>query len=156
MIESKLLNSSIRAVVSDFGFQGTRSCYYLRCPETILVVELRKSTHGNYYYLDCGICILSLANDTVPRAKNCHIQFNFNLLAVDDVEIVTRALDIESATVDDVEGLTKLMKERCMPQFLGMQSMGDLRKRYANGELKGFLILGSARSLLEAVADHTQ
>lgn len=152
MIESDLLNSSIRAVLFDFGFQRKRSCYFMRCPETLLVVELRKSTHGNYYYLDCGINILSLANEEVPRANNCHVQFNFNLLAVENVEILGRALDIESATMNDLESLTRLMRERCLPTFLCMKSVSDLRRLYASGKLKGFLLLGPARSLLEAVA----
>ena len=149
-MNSRSLKASINAVVREFGFNGKGSSYYLVCADVVLAMSLRKSTHGNYYYLDCGINLIALSGDAMPGVSDCGIQFSLNVLAGEDVSIIVKALDMDSAQEDDVANLVLLMRRQCLPQLLDMSSLAALRNMYKQGRLKGSLLLKQAREVLES------
>jgi Domain of unknown function (DUF4304) len=150
-VDSQLLKTSISTVLREYGFKGKGSNFYLPCDDVVLVVSLRKSTHGNYYYLDCGVELRVLSGDIAPkRAGDCRIQFNFNALAGESVSIMVKALDMESAQDNDVANLISLMREQCLPQFIAISSLVAIRDMYKRGALGSALLLKKAREVLES------
>jgi hypothetical protein len=149
-MKSQLLKASINAVVREFGFNSKDWSYYLVCSDVVLVISLRKSTHGNYCYLDCGINLIALSGDAMPSVSDCGIQFSLNVLAGEDVSVIVKALDMDSAQEDDVANLVLLMRRQCLPQLLDMSSLAVLRNMYKQGRLKGALVLKQAREVLES------
>ncbi len=143
------MKTAIAGALHNFGFDGKGGTYFRSFDEVILVVSLRKSTHGAYFYLDCGVLVKSLMGDSLPKANECHIQFNFNLLAKSNTEIVLKALDLETSEAHDIENLVSLMNTQCLPIFVKMSSLASLREMKDRGELKSMLVLKSARELLE-------
>lgn len=149
-MDSHFLKTSLNSVFQEFGFKAKGQNSYLSCADVILIILQRKSTYGNCYYLDCGINLKSLTTDMALKPNDCHIKFNFNLLAGDEFQIIGKALDLRFAQNDDVVTLVSLIRMQCMPRFLGMSSLAALRDMHRQGQLNGAFVLKQARELLES------
>lgn len=149
MIQKQILQRAIDSVVGGEGFKRRGATWFLTCPDVVFLIEMRKSDHGNYYYLDCGIIIKSISDNLISKINKCHIQFSMNYLAATEADTIVKGLDIEEATEADLNSLCLLIKKRCLPMLLELSSLSGLAIHYKKDKFKGALLLWQARELIE-------
>lgn len=149
MIDKLTLIRAIDAATSTIGFQRKNTSWYLVNSDTIILINLRKSTHGNYFYLDCGINLLVLSDERYPKINNCHIQFNFGVLAGEESPKLIKCLDLDASDDEDGQALSVLLRERCLPSLIALATRKNLRVQYQSGKMQFALLLWQAREILE-------
>jgi hypothetical protein len=152
MIEKLDLKRSIDQTFREAGFTKKSGSWYRIGSDVVLVINLQKSDFGNHYYLNCGINLKALSDDLLPRINACHIQIRIDDLIGGDSSLLAKGLDLDEGSVEDLNELVLLIREKLLPMLPNLLSVSELRNCYRRATFKRALLFWEAREILEAAA----
>lgn len=68
-----VISAAVDEVCRDAGMSRKAGAWYLRQAESIGVVQVQKSQYGDQYYVNLGLWLLALGEETSPRPSKCHV-----------------------------------------------------------------------------------
>jgi len=137
------------------GCSKKSGSWYMRGPETIVVLNIQKSQYGHQYFVNLAIWLRALGDADAPKENNCHIRTRLTRLVPTDLEErLTALLDLDR-DLDEVtreEELLRLLCGHLLPLLkasLSLESLpsGDGRRLVARS-----LVTGPAQQLLVPVS----
>lgn len=149
MIDKNNLKGTFDAMLRDASFIKKSGSWYRSGSDAIVVLNLQKSDHGHYYYLNLGISFKALSLEPFPKTNHCHIQISVDRLAGDDMLALNKALDLDEGDEEDLIGFVDLMNQRILPLVGEFLTLDQLREHYRKSTFKSALLLWQARDLLE-------
>lgn len=152
MIDKNTLKNAFGETVRNAGFVKKSGSWYRSGADAIVVLNLQKSDHGNYYYLNVGISLKALSPDLFPKENHCHIQKRADDLVGDDLLLLNRALDLDEGNEEDLHRFIVLMNQRILPLTSEFLCLDQLREHYKKSTFKAALLFWQARELLEKPA----
>lgn len=148
MIEKNDLKNAFAKTLRDAGYVKKSDSWYMPGEEAIVVVNLQKSDHGNYYYLNTGICLKALSDESFLKVNKCHIQISANNLAIDRHSL-DKGLNLEEGNSEDLAASMQVVGEQVLPKLSEFLSLSQLREHYKKSSFKAALMFWQARELLE-------
>jgi hypothetical protein len=132
------------------GFEKKSGSWYRRGDEVISVSNLQKSQYGPRYYINQAFWLRQLGDERFPKEYKCHIWGRLESLLPDELERITRLLDLEYEMSDEqrINELVGLLTERLLPLIEQGSSVAGLRALFDAGVFKAAGIRGPAQGLL--------
>lgn len=81
--------------VRGLGFEKRKGTWYLRTPETILVLDLQKSQYSRRYYVNVGVWLQAIEESQSPKSHQSHVVARLTQM-VSNPEHVERLLSADS------------------------------------------------------------
>lgn len=149
MIDKNHLKNAFGETLRNAGFVKKSDTWYRSGTDAIIVLNLQKSDHGNYFYLNLGISLKALSDELFPKVNHCHIQIGADSLVGDDLPFLSRALDLDEGNEEDLNRFIVMMNDRILPLTSEFLCLNQLREHYKKSTFKGALLFWQARELLE-------
>lgn len=138
--------------LKDVQFQRRASTWYLNLAETILVVDIQKSSFGAQYYVNLGVLVKGLAEDhgskLPPREHQCHIRTRIEALKPEEEEQLRRLLNLEDASIGADErqrGIAAAIRRIALPFLTECSTHAGIRSAEGRGHLAPALVHRSIR-----------
>lgn len=151
--------NAIQTIFDEFakaaGCSKKSGSWYLRSPETIVVLNLQKSQYGLQYYVNVALWLRALGEMDAPKENKCQIRTRLTRLVPADLEKrLTALLDLDS-DLDEAsrhEELLGLLRERLLPLMEASSSLQSLRSGDGQLLIQKSLVTGPGQQLLAAVS----
>lgn len=75
------LESAISLALKRIGFRKKARTWWRTCDESIQVLNLQMSPFGGRLYINLGVYVLKLGNETSPAHNRCHVQVRLEAVA---------------------------------------------------------------------------
>jgi hypothetical protein len=143
-MDADKLRELVGASLREAGFVGQASSWYRQTPETLLVVNLQRSSYGPLFYVNLACVPLGMEIKGMPRPKehHCPIRIRLDAASPEDAIQINETFDL-AYDVSDGErskSVHRLISERAVP-FLEKLSNGEgVRRAIATGMLQGGLV----------------
>lgn len=148
-MDALTIKKAIDAVSRADGFTRKGSTWSFTSGNVVSSLLLRKSTHGDYFYLDVSVKIIR--NGELKGDENS-IHLNASkFVDKSEHEGLARALDLELSSERDIEKLIEIVRLQILPKCRSYADLEHLKKAYREGELAGALVGWRVRD--ELVAD---
>jgi hypothetical protein len=146
-MDAVFLKKTIDAVMRTEGFVRKGSSWCLSSEEVVACLALRKSTHGNYFYLDVSASLI------VGGQKTAVASLSMNALKLvmedSDRDILAQALDIGLNSTVCPLIFTEVMRSRVLMVCKNYSRLDYLRQAYKEKLFDGALIGWKMREVLE-------
>lgn len=150
MIDKNKFKNAFAEALVNAGFVKKSNSWYLSGEDAIVVLNLQKSDHGDYYYLNVGISLKVLSDQPFPKENHCHIQMRAdNLVKSEEVHLLCLGMHLEEGGEADLSITTRLLKQEILPLTDEFLTLEQLREHYKKSTFKASLIFWKARDLLE-------
>jgi len=147
MIEKQQLKSSLEKALRDAGFFRKAGSWYRSGADAIVVLNLQKSDFGDNYYLNIGINLKALSQESFPKVNICHIQMRADDL-LDEVTFL-RCFNLDKGVIADLKVFIDLLDRKLLHLLNDFLCIDRLREQYKNATFKKALLFWQARELLE-------
>lgn len=143
----------IDVALVDLGFLRKSNTWRLDLDETILVVDVQKSTYGAQYYVNLGILVkgLPMVRETLfPKENECHIRLRLEALMHEE-ERYKRLLDLEDSSIGSDERrdqVRALVAGVAVPFLLECRTRLGIAEAHRRGRLSHALVHRIVRELL--------
>ena len=94
MIEKKVFKKSIATPLENAGYVKKGQSWYLDRPNTIIVLNVQKSDWGNMYFLNFGIWIKALGQETFPEYNFTHINGRVDRIFPENRDLFLMSCDL--------------------------------------------------------------
>jgi hypothetical protein len=148
-----LVHAWVAAVAKPLGFRKRRNSWLLERPETVLVINVQKSSWGGeIYYVNLAIWVKAFGDVKDPVEHRCHVRRRLCAFGThDECRRSEELLDFENAGPPlEARGsaIREALTQRGLPFLLGLTTFDDLRTAWAEGRLSGTLVLMRLQELL--------
>lgn len=153
MMDKKQLEGLIGALLNPHGFRKKACTWYRHGSNSLHVFDLQRSSYGNQYYINLCLVPIGMEVDGYPNPKEhkCPIRGRLAVLTSDDEKVhIDRLLDLEDATISDLEKVAeigKILNAKVLSFFDEIESTG-LQKSFSHGLLDKFLVTLAAKEYL--------
>ncbi len=127
--------------------------WYLRSPETIVVVNLQKSQYAVRYYVNVALWLLAAGPAEAPKTPQCHVQTRLDGLVPPALEErLTALLDLGSPIDEKArrEELLALLRAHLLPLMQASLSLESLRSGAGQELVRKSLVTGPGQQVLAA------
>lgn len=146
-----LIQQTFDAYAKRHDFTKKSGSWYLRRPETILVLNLQKSQYASRYYVNVAIWLLPLEEADFPKPWKCHLSTRLDALAEGESDQINSLLDL-TQPIPDLERSAKLtgVLESILAKVIDLSAnLERLRSPEASSLLSNMIIfMGPAQELL--------
>lgn len=80
MSQPQLIVDSFRSVLKPAGFRQKKDNWFLSNDDTVVVVNLQKSSYSKKYYVNIGIWLKVLGDVETPQHAKCHVRCRIGAL----------------------------------------------------------------------------
>lgn len=150
MIDKLSLKKSLNFLFQQSGFLRKGSTWLKTGADNLLMINLQKSDHGSYFYLNGGILIKSLSESYDVKINNFHIQFRLEQFLDTRSIVLNKALSLEDGDDSDLIQAIETMREVLIPILSDWETVEGLRRHYKLGTFKKSLLRWEARDFLES------
>ncbi len=149
-MEKQQIFNMLTTLLKPCGFKKSGVTWYKNTGENLRVmVHLRKSRWGNYFYLDAGVGILSVISSLEMKQNSFNLDISIEQFVPNfDTAILVPALDLESSNQDLLDKLEQTLRDEFLPLLRKMETIDGIKELYANGYLKAAMIDKYMRELL--------
>jgi hypothetical protein len=131
------------------GFRKKKKTWQLPMDDTILLVDLQRSSWGPQFYINLAVFVRKLSDNPAPKEKDCHIRNRLDS-STGASPTVAEALDLENTALDDNQRravLQQAMEAEGLKFLHDFESIPKIRESLLKGEYKGLSVDLEARTL---------
>lgn len=99
MTDRTVVERAIADLLNPLRFKKTRATWHRTAAETVLVLNVQKSEWGPTLYVNLGVYLRRLGDETAPPEHRCHIRARLDRV-VENASSLVEALDLESSLFD--------------------------------------------------------
>jgi hypothetical protein len=129
------------------GYINKGQSWYLDGVDSIVVFNLQKSDFAEKYYVNIGVWLKQLGDESFPASHRCHISTRLDSLFKDRIELIDRACRVDAEN-PYLEAFLELVRDEFLPFAAACGSMSWLRRAYREQVFASTLIFKEARALL--------
>jgi hypothetical protein len=125
--------------------------WYVRSPETIVVLNLQKSNYSVSYFVNVAVWLNALGDADAPKENKCPVRTRLNELLPDSLDQrVDKLLDLDYPMDDESRRgeLGSLLQEHLLPVVKAAASLEGLMAGAGRHLVERSLVTGSAQRLL--------
>jgi hypothetical protein len=148
------IETAITQELKTIGFKKKGTSWYLNSDESVCLFNLQKSNFGDQYYLNIGILIKQLSNESFPKENHCHIRGRLSQICSNTKQLEDD-LNFEDKSISPeykIAGIIKVIRECAILFFASSKTLLDLKKQLDAKRFDNLLINVKARKLLEETA----
>lgn len=149
--DRRVIPFAIGGTLTASGFKKKANTWYLDNPETIVIVNVQKSSYGPKYYLNVAVWLKRLGKAHVPKEHKCHIRCRWNSLIPMDEKQLERLMDLGDTSLSDekrIAEIATLMQKYVLPFLSKSTSLEGLRSIYETHSWPSCLVDRKAQELL--------
>lgn len=99
MPDRTVVERAVANLLKPLRFKKTRTTWHRSAAETVLVLNVQKSEFGPTLYVNLGVYLRRLGEETAPPEYRCHIRSRLDRV-VGDAGSLVEALDLDSSLSD--------------------------------------------------------
>ena len=152
MGQPRVLTESISRTLEPAGFKMKSDSWYQSHTETVLVLNLQKSSHSRQYYMNIAIWLKAFGQEETPRENKCHIRFRIEELCPDEEEHVGRILNLEDASISEAERaleIKSLVADHALNFFSRVSTLEGIRQVIRTDPWLKDFVLAKGRAILD-------
>ena len=152
MSQPKLLTETFDAVLKPAGFKRKSDTWYSSRHDTVLILNLQKSTFGQQYYVNLGVWLKALGENETPKENHCHVRCRWKATMPDvDAAELERLLDLADGSMsaaERVSRISELLNGHVLPFFAQVASLDGLRTALGSKSCRIHYVTRTAKELL--------
>jgi len=152
MSQPKILTDVIDSQLKPAGFKRKASTWYKANTDTIVLLNLQKSSYGPQYYINIAVWLRAFGDVDTPKENECHIRLRWESIVPGNEKHLERLLDLENGSLSDAARISEielLVRNHVLPFLLQVSSLMEIRSIHeTNSWPRGILIHRKARDLL--------
>lgn len=145
MIEKKTLKQVIDSSLREAGFFQKGQSWYLSSSDTIIVINLQKSSWDEQYYLNIGFWLNALGEATYPQHNRCHLYYRAENFFQDQKELILTSCSLTKSNQNLLNELALFITNQLTPFLLECRSEKKLKELMSQGVLEGGFVKLEAR-----------
>jgi hypothetical protein len=118
VIEKEDLVNTLHLPLKAAGFKKRSLSWYLYGRDTIVVVNLQRSDWNKDYYINIGIWLKALGDETFPKYYKCPMVWRVEELFPKERELIITGCDLEKSDLDMLNELSAFIKAWLIPFLL--------------------------------------
>src|SRR4051794_13776958 len=128
------LEAAFAPLFKEAGYRKHALTWHRKNAETISVFNVQKSQWGDQFYLNCGIYLCDLGDESQPPSYRCHLNIRVDRL-VPDRDRLLLLLDFDQPVKSEfrIEELAELVNKWAMPWLEKCSTISALRELPATG-----------------------
>ena len=147
------VTSAVGEAASAAGYRRHRNTWHCENEETVLLINVQKSQHGQQFFVNLGVIVKALGERSSPSASNSHLQWRLEEFMPDaQRDDLAAALDLERS-LDGARRsavLRSALATYGLPRLEDMSTMDRLRselkrdpqvRAHAMAKLKRFMAM---------------
>jgi Domain of unknown function (DUF4304) len=153
MSDRNIIQVTFDEFAKSAGFVKKSGSWYLRTPETVVVLNLQKSQYAVRYYVNVAIWLQALGHADAPKENHCHVRTRLDDLVPTEVEPrLTQLLDITTSISEQQrrEELLAVLNDHLLPLLRASATLKDLQSGDGKQVVARSLVTGPAQTLLLA------
>ena len=151
MSEGNVIQMTFDEFGKTAGGSKKSGSWYVRNPETIVVLNLQKSNYSVSYFVNVAVWLNALGEADAPKESKCPVRTRLNELLPDSLDQrVDELLDLNYAMDDESRRgeLESLLQEHLFPAVKAASTLDGLRAGAGRHLVERSLATGPAQRLL--------
>lgn len=146
---------AVEAALKSAAFRRKSNTWYRELEETIITLNVQKSSFGEQYYVNLGVFVKGLAqvrSEVPPGEHECHVRLRLESLTPDRERYVQQVvLNLEDGSIGAAERqqrIHRLIEEVALPFLLQCSTGAGIREAERQGRLHSALVHKGVRETL--------
>jgi hypothetical protein len=135
VIEKDDLVKTLHTSLKTAGFKKRSLSWYLNGKDIIVVVNLQRSDWSKFYYINIGIWLKALGDESFPKHYKCHMNWRVERLFPNERELIIATCDLEKSNLDLLNKMHALFENSLIPFLLECVDEEKLKNHILNGAI---------------------
>jgi len=135
VIDKEDLVKTLHVPLKAAGFEKRSLSWYLDGRDTIVVISLQRSNWSKDYYINIGIWLKALGDETLPKHYKCPMNWRVERLFPEKRELILISCELEKSDLNLLANLGVFFEKSVIPFLLECSIEENIKKHLLNGEI---------------------